>query len=173
MMTFQLEIDFLNEESLKTWFLYFCQANSESLDPITDALTVFLSYPVQFTLSKNGLYLFEDSIPVPFSIMTNQQKQTLYHIVSSFRADVHTYSEFHRIENPLTYNILNDNIVFNIKKKKLNAKTVLKILLELIHQSQKPSLMLFNIIIQRLHCKITIDKETIKFANETSKLIFT
>jgi len=172
-MPYQLEVVFLEEQALKKWFLYFCKANSESLDPITDALALFLGNSVQFTLSKNGLYIFEDYIPIPFSIMTPHQKQLLYHILSSFRADEHTYCEFHLLEDPLTYTVVNENIIFNIKRKKISAKTIFCILLELIHSSKKPSLTLFNIIIQRLHCKVAIDKETLLFVNETSKQIFT
>jgi len=171
-MTYQLEDLFLDSDSLRTWFLYFCQANSESLDPITDVLALFLGLPIQFTLSKNGLYIFEDSIPIPFSIMSNSQKHLLYHIVSSFRADEHTFSDFN-LSDPLTYVIVNENIVFTIKKKKLDAKKILKMLLKLIHNSSKPSLTLFNIIIQRLHCRVAIDKDTLLYANEASKLIFT
>lgn len=87
-------------------------------------------------------------------------------MVSSFRADEHTFSLFCLEENSLPYSIENECIVINIPKKKIDAKLILKILIDLIFQSKHPSVLLFNIILQRLLSKVSLDKEVLVFAQE-------
>jgi hypothetical protein len=172
-MSDDIEETFFNEESIKTFFLYFCHSNSESVDPITDAMSFMLNNTLQFIISRRGVYLFKDLGPVPFSIMSDSQRQLIYHISSSFRAQTHTYSGFNRTIEPLTYSIENECIVLHINKKKLDSKLLLTILLELIAESKQPSILLFNVLIQRLMSKIQMDKELLLYANEKSKIMFT
>lgn len=168
----EIEELFFDKESLKKIFLYFCNSNSESPDPITDALTVMINSYIEFTISIRGVYLFRDFMPVPFSIMNHQQKQYIYHLSSSFRASEHTFSSFCKIENALTYSVENECIVITSPKKKIDAKTIITILLELIVQSKQPSILLFNILMQRLLSRITVDKDILMFAQAEIKKKF-
>lgn len=168
----EIEELFFDKESLKKFFLYFCNTNSESPDPITDALTVMINSYIEFTVSVRGVYLFKDFMPVPFSVMNSQQKQYIYCMSSSFRASEHTFSSFCRVENALTYSIENECIVIASPKKKIDAKVIITILLELIVQSKQPSILLFNILIQRLMSKITVDKDILMFAQSEIKKKF-
>lgn len=167
-----IETTFFDKESLKKVFLYFCTSNAESPDPITDALSIMISSYIEFTVSVRGVFLFRDFMPIPFSVMNNEQRHLIYHISNSFRAAEHTYSRFCTSENPLTYSIENECIVINTPKKKVDPKLILTILLEMIASSKQPSILLFNILIQRLLSKISVDKEVLVFAQEQVKRVF-
>lgn len=160
---------FLNKNSLRTLFVYLCKSNSESPDPITDALATMLTCPVQYTISKHGLVMFKGSPAIPFTHMNPGQRQLLYDVVSSIRCEVHTYGPFALNENPLTYQVENERISVNIPTQKLDPKLVIQIVLELIAESKKPSTLLFNLLIQRLGSKVNITKDTLTFVNQRSK----
>jgi hypothetical protein len=164
---------FLSNESLQTYFVFLCKSNVESSDPITDALVVLLTSNAQYMISRNGLVLFKGFPAYPFSIMNREQKNLIYQVVDSIRSEVHTYSHFARSENPLTYSVENQKLLIHIPPQRIDPKLVMSMLVHLIGTSSKPSLLLFNLIVQRLTLRVNINKETILFANEQGRSTLT
>jgi len=167
------EEKFLCHDSLRDYLLYACHSNAESSDPITDALTVMLTEPVQYTISKHGLIMFKSLPPLPFTHMNPGQRQLIYNVASSIRCEYPTYSYFALAENPLTYSVENERITLNIQSQKLDPKLVLLVLVELISTSTHQSQLLFNIMIQRLSARVLITKDAITFANDQCRRAFT
>ena len=163
------EEKFLNEAALRSYFVYLCKSNSESVDPITDALVVMLTNPVQFTVSRHGLIMFKGAQPYPFTHMDASQRQLLFDMVGSIRCEVPTYSAFALVENPLTFAVENERITFNVNGSKLDPKLVFHMLIELVAKSNRPSHLLFNIMMQRLSARVNISKESLSFVNGKSK----
>ncbi len=131
-----------------------------------------LTQPVQYSISKHGLVMFKGSPAFPFHHMNHDQRHVLYQVVNSFRCQYHTYSAF-ASTNPTTYSIENERINIDIPSTKLDPKLVLTILVELIAVSKQPSLLLLNLMIQRLTSRVNICKDTISFANEAGKFTLT
>jgi len=167
------EEKFLNQDALRDYMLYACHSNAESSDPITDTLTVMLTEPVQYTVSKHGLIMFKSLPPLPYTHMNPAQRQLVYAVVNSIRCEYPTYSEFALVENPLTYSVENERITLNVPSRKLDPKAVLSILVELVSTSKNQSQLLFNILVQRLCARVQITKDTISFANDQCRRAFT
>lgn len=158
---------------VKKCFIFLCKSNLESADPITDALATMLTTNVQYTISAHGLVLFKDAPAIPFYLMTPSQRQFLFQVISSVWSGEHTYSGFARIVDPLTYSIENERVHIHTAPVKLDPKLVISILLDCISSSKQPSLLLFNLMIQRLTSRVNICKETMVFANEKGRLTLT
>lgn len=165
----ELEECFLTKGALHNLFVYMCKSNAESHDPITDALVTMLTGVVHFTISKHGLLLLKGAPALPFTHMNPEQRQLLYNVVNSLRCEVPTFSAFALTENPLTYTVENERITLNTPSYKIDHKLIFTILLECIAESKRPSLLLFNLIVQRIGCRVNVSRDTIAFAHTKSK----
>ena len=164
---------FLNKAFLKKCFIFLCKSNLESPDPITDALATMLTTNVQYAISSHGIVLFKEAPAIPFYLMTPVQRQFLFHVIRSVWSGEHTYSGFARAVDPLTFSIENERVHIHTAPVKLDPKSLLSILIECISSSKQPSLLLFNLMIQRLTSRVHICKDTMVFVNEQGKLILT
>jgi hypothetical protein len=161
---------FLNKDFLKRCFVFLCKSNIESSDPITDALATMLTTNIQYSVSSHGLSLFKDAPAFPYHLMNASQRQLLYHVVRSVWSGENTYSGFARTVDPLTFSIRNERIHLHTPPVKLDPKLVVSILVDSIASSKQPSLLLFNLMIQRLTSRVNVCKDTMIFANEQGKL---
>lgn len=152
------EAAFLSGDSIKRMLLYLLSVNKSSLDPITDSVVLMLTEPVQYVISRNGLQLFENAPPLPFSHMNADQKQLIYEVVSSLRSEVPTYGPLALVDNPLTYNIENERFVFHVQSRKLDQGLVLGILMNM---TQNKSELLFNILLQRIGSRVQLSKSLV------------
>jgi hypothetical protein len=167
------EATFLSRDALRRFILYLCSLNTESPDPITDALVTAMTETVRYTISKHGLMLFKGTSPLPFNRMDAAQRHLIYEVVSSIRCEVHTYGPFAYSENPLTFSVENERITVNVPPVKLDHALVLSILVDLIRASAKPSMLLFNIMIQRLSARVHITKDVLAQVTRECKEKFT
>jgi hypothetical protein len=162
---------FLSQDALKFLFLHMCKLQIESADPILDTLTIMLTRPVIFVVSKYGVNIFKNAAPMPFSSLNNHQRQLIYDMCDSLRSEFPTFSAFASIENPLTYSIENEKIIFNISVNKIDPRLIILNLIEILKSSKPENFtLLFNLILQKLHSKVQLSKEIIDFAHLSSSL---
>lgn len=164
---------FLSRDALRRFILHSCSLNTESPDPITDALVTAMTETVRYTVSKHGLTMFKGISPLPFNRMDAAQRHLIYEVISSIRCEIHTYGPFALAENPLTFSIENERITMNIPPTKIDHALVLSILLDLIKASAKPSVLLFNIMLQRLSARVNITKDVLAQVTRECKEKFT
>jgi len=164
---------FLSRDALRRFILYSCSLNTESPDPITEALVTVMTETVRYTISKHGLTLFKGTSPLPFNRMDASQRHLVYEVVSSIRCDVHTYGPFAYADDPLTFTVENERITLNVAPIKIDHALVLSILVDLIRASGKPSMLLFNIMLQRLSARVSITKDVLAQVTRECKEKFT
>jgi len=157
---------FLTEANLKRVLVYLCKCNPESSDPITDALATMLSGPVQFCVGRFGLVLFRDGAAFPFSLMDQEQRQFLYEIVRGVGSEMPCYGPLAVLDNPLTFTIENERILFHTPKQTLDPKLVFRVMVELIDESRPDSSLLTNLLVQRLGSRVNLSRDTLSFVHE-------
>lgn len=157
---------FLEPEPLRRYFVYICSCVSDSQDPITESLVCLLTGNIQFCLNKQSLSIIQGAPALPFSYMSQDQRNFIYEVTSSMRSEVHTYSAFAREQDPLTYRVENDHIIFKAKVSRLDPKVVIDALTSSILRSNHPSSLLFNLIVQRVGCKYKMTPELVDYANK-------
>jgi hypothetical protein len=162
---------FLNEDALRVFFVYLCHLNKHMSDPITESLVVLLSGKTQFSIGKHGIVILQGTPSLPFMHMDAAQRQLVYEVVSSIRCEWHTYPPFCKYEDPLTYSVENEIITLNHTPKKIDQRVVFQVLLQCIVDSKHPSILLFNLIMQRIGCRISVPRETIMFINEKTQIL--
>jgi len=159
---------FLKEDNLKRVLVYLCKGNSESSDPITDALATMLGGPVQFCVGRFGLVLFKDGAPYPFTMMSQEQRQFLYEIVRGVGSEMPCYGPLAVLDNPLTFTVENERILFHTPKQHLDPKMVFRAMIELIHQTRPDSALLTNLLVQRLGSRVSLSRETLAYVHQMS-----
>lgn len=160
---------FLSPVALRNVFVHMCKTNSESPDPIVDTLTTILTHQVQFCVSKYGLVLFKNAPPLPYTIFLPAQRQLIYDMCNSLRNEVPTFSAFALNENPLTYNVENEKIIFNVEISKLDPKTIISILVDCLRETNHYPLLLFNLILQRLNSRVNVTRDIMEFAGHVAQ----
>jgi hypothetical protein len=156
---------FLQDENVKRVLVYLCKGNPESSDPITDALATMLGGPVQFCVGRFGLVLFKDGAAFPFTMMSQEQKQFLYEIVRGVGSEMPCYGPLAVLENPLTFTIENERILFHVPKRHLDPKMVFRAMVELVTASRADSTLLTNLLIQRLGSRVNLSRETLSYVH--------
>jgi hypothetical protein len=170
-MSAQFQELFLSQDSLKSIFLHMCKLQLDSADPIIDSLIIMLTRPIVFAVSRYGVNIFKNAAPMPFSSLNGEQRQLIYDMCNSLRSEFHTFSAFACLENPLTYSIENEKIVFNVSVNKIDPRLVILNLIEILKSSKPTNFgLLFNLILQKLHAKVQLSKEIIEFAHLSSSL---
>jgi hypothetical protein len=164
--------NFLTHDAIRRFILYACSLNTESADPVTDTFVTVMTEEVRYVVSRHGLTLFRGASPLPFTHMTAQQRHLIYEVVSSMRCEVPTYSAFARLEDPLTFSVENQRIVFHVKAGKLDHRLVLGILADLVATSKRPSRLLLNIMLQRLGARVHIAKDVHAHVAEQAATLF-
>ena len=157
---------FLQEENLKRVLVYLCKGNPESTDPITDALATMLGGPIQFCVGRFGLVLFKDGAPFPFTLMSQEQRQFLYEIVRGVGSEMPCYGPLAVLDNPLTFTVENERILFHIPKQSLDPKLVFRAMVELINKTRPDSSLLTNLLVQRLGSRVNLSRETLAYVHE-------
>jgi hypothetical protein len=163
---------FLSEPALRSQFVHMCKTSAEAADPITDAVAAMLMSNVQFCIGKHGLVLLKGGAAFPYSLMSAEQRQFLYELVHAVGSDVPCHSALACLENPLTWTIENERILFNTAPEKIDPRVVFAILLECIATSQHGSQTLCDLLVQRLGSRVTIGRDTLAFVHERSKVMF-
>jgi len=156
---------FLQEDNVKRVLVYLCKGSPTSSDPITDALVTMLGGPVQFCVGRFGLVLFKDGASFPFAMMNQEQRQFLYEIVRGVGSEMPCYGPLAVLDNPLTFTIENERILFHIPKQHLDPKTVFRAMVELINESRPNSSLLTNLLVQRLGSRIILSRETLAYVH--------
>jgi hypothetical protein len=147
-----------------------CKADTH--DPITDAAATMLTSNVQFCVGKYGLVLFKGGAAFPYTLMSPSQRQFLYELVHAVGSDIPCHSALSCLENPLTWTIENERILFQMPAEKLDPRVVFAILIECVATSEHGSRTLCDLLVQRLGSRVNIARDTLAFVHERVKTVF-
>jgi hypothetical protein len=161
---------FLSDAALRSQFVHMCKA--ETHDPITDAAATMLASNVQFCVGKYGLVLFKGGATFPYTLMSPEQRQFLYELVHAVGSDMPCHSAIACLENPLTWTVENERILFHTPPTKLDPRVVFAILIDCVATSEHSSRTLCDLLIQRLGSRVNISRDTIAFVREKSAAVF-
>ncbi len=169
-MAEEFRAHFLSEAALRSQFVHMCKA--ETHDPITDAVAAMLTSNVQFCVGKYGLVLFKGGAAFPYTLMSPKQRQFLYELVHAVGSDVPCHSAISCLENPLTWTIENERILFHTPAEKLDPRAVFAILIDCVATSEHGSKTLCDLLVQRLGSRVTVARDTLAFVREKTKDAF-
>ena len=169
-MSEEFRAHFLSEAALRSQFVHMCKA--ETHDPITDAVAMMLTSNVQFCVGKYGLVLFKGGVAFPYTLMSPHQRQFLYELVHAVGSDVPCHSALSCLENPLTWAVENERILFHLPPEKLEPRTVFSILIECVAASEHGSRTLCDLLVQRLGSRVNIARDTLAFVHEKTREVF-
>ena len=162
----------MSEDALRRQFLHMCKTSAEASDPITDAVACMLTSNVQFCVGRYGLVLFKGGPTFPYTLMTAEQRQFLYELVHAVGSDVPCHSALACIDNPLTWSVENERILFHTPPEKLEPRAVFGILVHCVATSKHGSALLCNLLVQRLGSRVNIARDTLAFVHEQSRKAF-
>ena len=163
---------FMCEDALRRQFVHMCKTSAEASDPITDAVCCMMTSTVQFCVGKYGLVLFKGGPTFPFTLMSPRQRQFLYELVHAVGSDVPCHSALACLENPLTWAVENERILFHMPPEKLEPRAVFRILLNCVASSKHGSALLCNLLVQRLGSRVNIGRDTLAFVHEHTREVF-
>ena len=174
----ELSALFLGPESLKRVLTYMCRAMAQ--DPITEAMRVMLTTPIQFHVSRYGLGLFKGSAVFPYTYMSAEQRVWLHDVVRAIRGGGN-HSALSRLERPLTYTIENDRIFFHgggagDRPTRLAPTDVFDALLGAMAESKHTTpdrlQLLMGLLLQRIGCRVHVCRETLVHVQRRSAELF-
>jgi len=123
-----------------------------------------LNQPMQLSINKHGVTLFRYAPSIHFSYLNHEERCFVFDAVSSLQSDVPSFGGFSVLEDPLKFIVENNCIILEFSGTKLNAEDVLSMLIDCIAQSKKPRILLYSLIIQRLHGKVHLTRSQLQFA---------
>jgi len=163
---------FMSEDALRRQFVHMCKTSAENPDPITDAVCCMLTSNLQFCVGKYGLALFKGGPTFPYTLMSPVQRQFLYELVHAVGSDVPCHSALACIDNPLTWSVENERILFHLPPEKLEPRLVFRTLLDSVATSKHGSALLCNLLVQRLGSRVNVGRDTLAFVKEYSREVF-
>lgn len=159
-----LEETFLSDESLLRIMTYMCRSG---VDPIVNTLHTMLTCDVQFAIGKYGLVLFKGHV-FPYTYMTVDQRHCLY--LLALHAHDKQHSAYAVLDNPLKFTAENGHIIFK-PVHRIPIQRVFDVLIMALQRSKRASMMLCNILLQKLGAKIVLSRETLQYIHEKSKFL--
>jgi hypothetical protein len=171
-MTEQFRDLFLSESALRSQFVHLCKTSAEASDPITDAVAAMLSNNIQFCVGGYGLVLFKGGVAFPYTLMSAAQRHFLYELVYSVGSDTPCHSALACLDNPLTWSVENERILFHMPPERLEPRAVFSILLQCVASSGKGSATLCDLLVQRLGSRVNISRDTLAFVHRRSREMF-
>ena len=160
---------FLSPPALLQILTHLAHTSSDTSDPITDAVATMLTTPVQFCVGRYGLVMFKGGAPLPYKAMNAAQRWFVQEVVYGV-GHPGRYGPLCMAEQSLRYTVENERILFHTPPHRLDPKVVFRVLLDAAAQARQGSMLLCNLLVQRVGTRVALSRDTIAFVQEQGRV---